>query len=50
MAYAISHILGCRLNPIISIRLRVGIQLKSLGFSNYLFSYVLGAILAAGTL
>jgi aquaporin Z len=50
MAYVISNTFRCHLNPIVSIRLTVGGRIESSELPNYIFSQVLGAILAAGVL
>jgi aquaporin Z len=50
MAYVISDTFRCHLNPIVSIRLTVGGRIESSELPNYIFSQVLGAILAAGVL
>lgn len=50
MAYAIGHISGCHLNPAVSVGLAVGGRFKASELPAYIFSQVLGAILAAGVL
>lgn len=50
MAYAIGHISGCHLNPAVSVGLTVGGRFKASELPAYIFSQVLGAILAAGIL
>jgi aquaporin Z len=47
MAYAISHISGCHLNPAVSIGLVAGGRFKASELPHYIIAQVLGAILAA---
>jgi aquaporin Z len=47
MAYAVGHILGCHLNPAVSIGLVAGGRFKAAELPNYIIAQVLGAILAA---
>ncbi|MFH1198112.1 MAG: aquaporin Z [bacterium] len=50
MAYAIGHISGCHLNPAISIGLWAGGKFPAKELVPYIFSQVLGAVLAGGVL
>jgi len=50
MAYAISHISGCHLNPAISVGLVAGKRFPASELPAYIIAQVLGAIAAAGVL
>ena len=50
MAYAISHVSGCHLNPAVSLGLVVGGRFKAKDLLPYVVAQVAGAVVAAGVL